>query len=304
MISFVEKIKTLDSRLRGNDNVKIITTELTPPRGSGVKKFIKTAALLSKHVDALNITDNQRAVMRMSSIASSAILLQNGFEPICQIVCRDKNSLALQSDLIGASALGIKNILALTGDPVQGGDNPQAKKVFEFESTKLLKMLFQLNQGFGWNGTKLNQKTGFVLGATINPTSPNSDVQLRRFEQKLEGGARFFQTQATFDVDLLQKFIKKVEHFKVPIIVGVIMMKSFETAQFLNERVLGIRVPERFITALKNSKKPEETGVHLAAHLVKDFLEVTQGVHIMAVRREHRVPDIIQLAKNMSSRGF
>ena len=272
----------------------LITCELTPPRGPGMKKFIESAKMLAPHVDAINITDNQRGVMRLSSIAAAKILLQEGCEPVCQIACRDKNRLALQSDLLGAHVLGIRNILALTGDPVQGGDNPDAKKVFDFESVKLLRMLSQFNQGFAWNGRKLNQKTDFVLGATVNPTSSNMDVQLRRFEEKLEAGARFFQTQAVYDVNVLEKFMKRVEQFKVPILVGIIMMKSPGTAEFLNDRVLGISVPEDMIQALKTSKNPEETGVTLAAELIKKFLKIAPGVHVMAPRREHRIPDILK----------
>ncbi|MBI2026225.1 MAG: methylenetetrahydrofolate reductase [Deltaproteobacteria bacterium] len=287
MNSFQEKI------LAGK---KVITAELTPPRGSGIKKFLCTAAELSQHVDAINITDNQRAVMRMSSVAASAILAGQNINPICQIVCRDRNSLALQSDLIGAAALGIKNILALTGDPVQGGDNPNAKKVFEFESVKLLSMLSLLNQGYGWNKKKLNCKTDFFLGATVNPTSANIDVQLRRMEQKIEAGAKFFQTQSVFDIGLMEKFIKKVESFKVPIIAGIIMMKSSGTASFLHERVLGIRVPEGILHTMNNAKDPEETGVHIAASLTQELFSLCHGVHLMAPRREHRIQNILQIA--------
>ena len=281
---------------RLEEGKKVITTELTPPRGSGTKKLLDLAQLLKPYVTAMNITDNQRGVMRMSPIATSALLMQNGIEPVCQIACRDRNRMALQSDLLGADALGIQNILALTGDPVQGGDNPDAKKVFEFESVKLLKMLSQFQQGVAWNERKLNKKTDFFLGATANPSSPNQDTQMRRMEEKMEAGARFIQTQAVFDKNILEKFLKRVEKFGIPILPSVIMIKSPGTADFLNERVLGISVPPEIIKKMHETKSPEETGVSLAAELVKDFLEMCPGVHIIAVRREHRVPDILKQA--------
>ena len=288
MNSFQEKI------LSGE---KVVTAELTPPRGAGVKKFLNLAEELSHVIDAINITDNQRAVMRMCPIVASSLLIHKKISTICQIACRDRNSLALQSDLLGASALGIRNILALTGDPVQGGDNPEAKKVFEFESVKLLSMLSRLNSGFGWNKKKLNQKTDFFLGATVNPTSPNIDVQLRRMEQKIEAGARFFQTQSVFDVALMEKFMKRVESFRVPIIAGIIMMKSAGTASFLHERVLGIRVPEALLHTMNTAQDPEETGVGIAASLSKDLFSLCHGIHLMAPRRENRIKDVLKIAQ-------
>src|SRR5947207_4470540 len=189
----------------------VITTEMEPPKGTDLSQFLSTAALLKDKVHAVNVTDNQRAIMRLSSVGGSALLIRQGLEPILQVTCRDRNRLALQSDLLTAWVLGVRNVLAMTGDPVEAGDHPMAKPVFDVSSAALLQMIGQLNSGNDAAGHPLEGKTDFFCGATVNPCVEPLEPELKRFEEKVAAGARFFQTQAIYDLDAFARFMEIVK---------------------------------------------------------------------------------------------
>jgi len=275
---------------------KVITAEVTPPHGVNLGHFLNTAELLKAHVHAFNITDNQRALMRMSGLACAAMLVRHGMEPIWQLTCRDRNLLALQSDLLGATALGIKNVLALTGDPVGAGDTSAAKGVFQFEAIGLLNLINKLNSGFDVNDKPLDGHLNLMAGAVVNPGARAVDPQIKRLEKKLKSGAKFFQTQAVFSVSQMESFMSKVRPTGAKIIAGVLLVRSLKTAQFLQDKVPGIFVPDELFETLRNSKSPEEAGIDYAALLVRSYLEICDGVHLMAIRSEEKIVDVLNRA--------
>ncbi|MCG8362576.1 MAG: methylenetetrahydrofolate reductase [Pseudanabaenales cyanobacterium] len=276
----------------------LITAEVTPPKGGDPSHMVKMAHLLKGRVHAVNITDGSRAVLRMSSLAASAILLQQGIEPICQIACRDRNRIALQADLMGAHALGIRNILALTGDPVKAGDHPEAKGVFDLESVRLLKLINQLNQGLDWNERSLiDQPTDLFVGAAVDPQSSSWSGLQRRFERKLKAGAQFFQSQLISDFSRLKKFMDQIAiDTNKPILAGIFLLKSAKNAQFINRCVPGVQIPSHIIDRLAQAPEPLKEGVKIAAEQVQTARQLCQGVHMMAVRREDLIPQILDLA--------
>jgi methylenetetrahydrofolate reductase (NADPH) len=276
----------------------IITAEVTPPKGGNPQRMIEVAKLLKNRVDAINITDGSRAVLRMSSVAACAILLQHDIEPICQVTCRDRNAIALQADLMGAYALGIRNILALTGDPIQAGDHQKAKAVFELESVRLLKLINQLNSGFDLNHKPLeDQKLNLFAGAAVDPQSKSWSGLQTRFNRKLEAGAKFFQSQLITDFDRLDKFMNQIAlGCDRPILAGIFLLKSAKNALFIHKNVPGVEIPEEIIKRLEKAKNPLEEGLKIAAEQVKLAKDICNGVHLMAVKREDLIPKILDLA--------
>ncbi|MBE9206013.1 methylenetetrahydrofolate reductase [Nostoc sp. LEGE 06077] len=276
----------------------LVTAEVAPPKGVNPAHTIEMAATLKGRVHAVNITDGSRAVLRMSSLVASAILLQNGIEPICQMACRDRNRIALQADLMGAHALGIRNILALTGDPVKAGDHPDAKSVFDLESVRLLQLIQKMNQGFDCNDKPLSDgATDLFVGAAVDPQSASWSGLQSRFERKVAAGAQFFQSQLITDFDRLEKFMDKIASVhKKPILAGIFLLKSAKNAQFINRCVPGVNIPEHIIDRLAKAKDPLEEGVKIAAEQVQIARQLCHGVHIMAVKREDLIPKILDLA--------
>jgi len=276
----------------------LITAEVAPPKGGDITHTIEMAATLKGRVHAVNITDGSRAVMRMSSLVASAILLQNGIEPICQFACRDRNRIGLQADLMGAHALGIHNILALTGDPVKAGDHPQAKAVFDLEAVRLLQLIRNMNQGVDFNEKPLTDgKLDLFAGAAVDPQSPSWSGLQSRFEKKIAAGAQFFQSQLITDFELLEKFMDKIAcGYNKPILAGIFLFKSAKNAQFINKAVPGVNIPEHIIERLATAKHPLEAGMKIAAEQVQIASELCQGVHIMAVKREDLIAPILDLA--------
>jgi methylenetetrahydrofolate reductase (NADPH) len=276
----------------------LITAEVAPPKGVNPSHMIEMAATLKGRVHAVNITDGSRAVLRMSSLVASAILLQNGIEPICQIACRDRNRIALQADLMGAHALGIRNILALTGDPVKAGDHPDAKGVFDLESVRMLQLIQKMNQGFDCNDKPLTDgATDLFVGAAVDPQCGSWSGLQSRFERKIAAGAQFFQSQLITDFDRLEKFMDKIASVhKKPILAGIFLLKSAKNAQFINRCVPGVNIPQHIIDRLAKAKDPLEEGVKIAAEQVKTARQLCHGVHIMAVKREDLIPKILDLA--------
>jgi len=277
---------------------KVITAELMPPRGGDPIRTLKIAQLLKDKVHAVNITDGSRAIMRMCSLAMSKLLLENGIEPVMQISCRDRNKIGLQSDILGANALGIKNILCITGDSVKAGDQKEAKAVHEYESVRLLKQIQSFNQGLDPTFEYLeDKKTNIFSGAAADPSCSNFRSLKIRTSKKKEAGANFIQTQMVMDRKYLINFCKEIsEPLEIPVIAGVFLLKSYKNALFINKFVPGANIPETILNRLKQAKDPLKEGVLIAAEQAKDFSNISQGVHLMAVKSEYLIPEIIKLA--------
>ena len=276
----------------------IITAEVAPPKGGDMTHTIAMAEQLKNRVHAINITDGSRAVLRMCPLAVSAILLQHGIEPICQVACRDRNQIGLQADLMGAHALGIHNILALTGDPVKAGDHPKAKSVFDLESVRLLQVIQKMNGGKDWNDQALTDGiTDLFVGAAVDPQCPSWSGLQSRFEKKLEAGAQFFQSQLITDFEVLDKFMHNIAAgCNKPILAGIFLFKSAKNAEFIKKYVPGVNIPQETIDRLAKSPEPLQEGIRIAAEQVKLARELCQGVHMMAVKREDLIPQILDLA--------
>ena len=278
---------------------KVITAELMPPRGGSPVRSLKIAQLLKDKVHAVNITDGSRAVMRMCSLAMSKLLLENGIEPVMQISCRDRNKIALQSDILGANALGIKNILCITGDSVKAGDQQNAKAVHEFESVRLLQQIQAFNKGIDPTlGELSDKKTHIFAGAAADPNCRNQRSLETRMRKKKEAGAGFIQTQMVMERENLMEFCEKISNpLEIPVIAGVFLLKSYKNALFINKYVPGANIPENIINRLKNAKDPLQEGIQIAAEQAKDFINIADGVHLMAVKAEHLIPEILKKAE-------
>jgi methylenetetrahydrofolate reductase (NADPH) len=276
----------------------LITAEVAPPKGGDVAHMVQMASSLKGRVRAVNITDGSRAVMRMSSLTASLILMQQGIEPICQFACRDRNQIGLQADLLGAHALGIQNILALTGDPIKAGDYPTARAVFDLESVRLLQTIDLLNQGFDRNRKILpDGATDLFAGAAIDPQCKSISGLKSRFDRKIAAGAQFFQSQLISDFDLLDKFMHQIAHsHQKPILAGIFLLKSAKNAEFINRNVPGVEIPQATIDRLAKAPDPLLEGIKIAAEQVRMARDICQGVHMMAVKREDLIPQILDLA--------
>lgn len=276
----------------------LVTAEVAPPKGGDPAHMIQMAATLKGRVHAVNVTDGSRAVLRMSSLMASVILSQNGIEPICQIACRDRNRIGLQADLMGAHALGIRNILALTGDPVKAGDHPDAKAVFDLEAVRLLQLIRKMNQGVDCNEKPLTDGAlDLFVGAAVDPQCKSWSGLQSRFERKIEAGAQFFQSQLITDFERLEKFMDTIAAgYKKPILAGIFLLKSAKNAQFINRCVPGVDIPQHIIDRLAKAKDPFEEGIKIAAEQVQIARQLCQGVHMMAVKREDAIAPILDLA--------
>ncbi|MBE9115948.1 methylenetetrahydrofolate reductase [Lusitaniella coriacea LEGE 07157] len=276
----------------------LITAEVMPPKGGNPIRMVEMAKILKGRVHAVNITDGSRAVLRMSSLAASVLLLQEGIEPICQMACRDRNAIGLQADLMGASALGIRNILALTGDPVKAGDHKTAKAVFDLESVRLLQTIGKLNQGLDFNARSLpDEPTDLFAGAAVDPQLKSWSGLQRRFERKLAAGAQFFQSQLIVDFERLDKFMTQIASgTNKPILAGIFLLKSAKNADFINRCVPGVEIPQTIIDRLAAAENPLQEGMEIAAEQVRMAKQLCQGVHMMAVKREDLIPQILDMA--------
>ena len=276
----------------------LVTAEVAPPKGGDPAHMIQMAATLKGRVHAVNVTDGSRAVLRMSSLMASVILSQNGIEPICQVACRDRNRIGLQADLMGAHALGIHNILALTGDSVKAGDHPDAKAVFDLEAVRLLQLIRKMNQGVDCNEKPLTDGAlDLFVGAAVDPQCQSWSGLQSRFERKIEAGAQFFQSQLITDFERLEKFMDLIAAgYKKPILAGIFLLKSAKNAQFINRCVPGVNIPQHIIDRLAKAKDPFEEGIKIAAEQVQIARQLCQGVHMMAVKREDAIAPILDLA--------
>ena len=275
-----------------------ITAEVMPPRGADPSHALTMAQGLKGLVHAINVTDGSRAVMRMSSLALCRVLLDAGLEPILQLACRDRNRIALQADLLGAHALGIRNLLCLTGDPVRVGDQPDARPVHDFESVKLLAQVKAFNRAEDpVSGTLPDGATDLFAGAAADPNCQSLSGLRRRLERKKEAGARFLQTQMVMEPTVLEHFCNEVANpLGLPVLAGVFLLKSARNARFINKVVPGACIPESLVARLDQASDPAAEGVAIAAEQVKSYLAVAQGVHLMAVKAEQRIPEILDQA--------
>jgi methylenetetrahydrofolate reductase (NADPH) len=278
------------------DSRFVITSEAGPPKGVDTTKMFEEVDLLLDKVDAFNVTDQQSSVMRLGSLAVSHLLKQRGAEPIFQLTCRDRNRIALQSDLLSAYVLGIENVLCLTGDYVSLGDHPDAKPVFDLDSVSLIQTVKTLNAGHDLAGQELLGTPAFCIGAVVSPGAEPLEPQIIKMETKLRAGAEFFQTQAVYDLEQFGTFMKQVEHLDVPVLGGIILLKSAGMARFMNRNVAGVHVPEHLINRMEEAKDKAATSVQIAAELVKGMKDMCQGVHIMALGWEKWVPDVLKEA--------
>jgi methylenetetrahydrofolate reductase (NADPH) len=275
-----------------------ITAEVTPPRGGDPARTLAAARSLKGWVHAVNVTDGSRAVMRMSSLAMCRLLLDEGLEPVLQLACRDRNRIALQADLLGAHALGLRNVLCLTGDPVGVGDQPSARPVNELESVRLLKLVSQLNQGQDPVGGHLpDGATALFAGAAADPQSASWSGLRARLRRKQEAGARFVQTQMVTDAAALRRFVDELAApLNLPVLAGVFLLKSARNAVFINRVVPGAQIPQALIDRLAQARDPAAEGVAIAAEQVASYAGIAQGVHLMAVKTEECIPRILALA--------
>lgn len=276
----------------------LVTAEVTPPKGADPGEMLRKAAALKGRVHAVNVTDSNRAIARMSPLAAALLLQHQGIQPVYQVACRDRNRIALQGDLLGAAALGVHNVLALTGDPVKVGDCPKAKGVFDLESVRLLRLIHQLNQGLDGEGKLLpDGATHLFAGAAVEPQSGSWVGLQRRFERKVQMGAQFFQTQMITDFEAFEVFMTKLGHDSgKPILAGIFLLKSAKNAAFINRFLPGVKIPDQIIHRLAEASDPLEAGIQIAAEQVRLARQLCQGVHLMAIKKEERIPDILDLA--------
>jgi methylenetetrahydrofolate reductase (NADPH) len=275
-----------------------ITAEVTPPRGGDPARALAVAEGLRPWVQAVNVTDGSRAVMRMSSLAVCRLLLERGIEPVLQLACRDRNRIALQAELLGAHALGLPNVLCLTGDPVRAGDQPSARPVNELEAVRLLQLVRQLNAGEDpVAGALPDGPTALFVGAAADPQSPSWSGLRQRTRRKAEAGARFLQTQMVMDVEALRRFVAEIAApLGLPVLAGVFLLKSARNAAFINRVVPGAAIPQAVIDRLAAAADPAAEGITIAAEQVRAYLQIAQGVHLMAVKAEERIPLILEQA--------
>ena len=275
-----------------------VTAEVTPPRGADPSRTLAAAAALKGLVHAVNVTDGSRAVMRMSSLAVCKLLLEQGIEPVLQMTCRDRNLLALQADLLGAHALGIRNLLCLTGDPLRAGDQPDSRPVNELEAVRLLQLVQRFNAGEDpVKGSLPDGGTDLLAGAAADPQSGSWSGLVSRVKRKQAAGARFLQTQMVMDGEALKRFVHELTGpLGLPVLAGVFLLKSAKNAAFINRVVPGANIPQAIIDRLAHATDPASEGIAIAAEQVACYRTIAQGVHLMAIKAEERIPEILRLA--------
>lgn len=275
-------------------NKFVVTAELGPPKGTNMDGFYKQASYLKGVVHAANVTEQQSALMKMGSIAASHLLKNFGIEPIMQATCRDKNRIALQSDILSAAALGIQNILVLTGDPVKIGDHPEAKPVFDLDAADFMALIHKMNNGLDMTDHKLDGAPAMCVGAALNPCVDDIETEISKTRRKIEKGAQFFQTQGVFEIARFERFMKRYQNegFKVPVLAGIILLKSVKMANFMNEKIPGIFIPKDMIARFETTADPKKESVRIASEIIKTAKPYCQGVHLMAIGWEELIPEI------------
>ena len=274
----------------------VVTSELTPPKGTSLDSLLERARGLSGHVDAFNLTDSHAARMAMAPMAVAHLLIDHGLEPIMQVTSRDRNRIAIQADLLGAWALGVRNIAFMGGDPPKNGDHPEAKGVFDVLSANIIRAASGMSDGADMAGNALSGSPDFCIGAVVNPGAKDLDKEIDRMVEKREAGATFFQTQAVYDPGAFERFANRVEVLDVRLLAGIIPVKSPRMATYMNENVPGIEVPESLIRKLAESSDRAATSSEAAASVISEIRPMCRGVHVMAIGWEDKVPGILEAA--------
>ena len=274
----------------------VATAELNPPKGADLNSLFADAQLLSGAVDAFNLTDSAGANMSMAPIAAAHLLLDRGIEPILQVTGRDRNRIALEGELLAAAALGVANVLCMSGDPPGRGDHPDAVGVFDLRAETLLDAVTAMNSGTDMYGNELKGAPTLFPGAVVNPGADDLDTELARMEDKVKRGAAFFQTQAVYDIAAFETFMESARKFGVPVLAGMIVLKSARMARFLDNELPGVSVPDSLIDEMENARNRAATGVEIAARLIREARDLCGGVHIMAIGWESRIPAILEAA--------
>jgi len=279
----------------------VVSAEVGPPKGTDIEELRHHIDLLKDKVDGLNVTDNQSSVMRISSLAICRVILDHGGEPILQLTCRDRNRLALQSELLSATVLGVNSVLCLTGDYVSVGDHPEAKPVFDLDSVQLLQVVNSLNEGKDMVGSDMKGGTDLFPGAVVTPEADPIEPQMIKFEKKIEAGAKFIQTQAIYDIDNFKRFMEKASKFDVKMMAGIVLLVSAGMARYMNKNVPGIFVPDDLVKEMAQAEKGKgvEVGIRIAGRMIKQLREekICDGVHIMAIGKEDLVPEILKASE-------
>ncbi len=284
--------------------VFVVTSEVGPPKSGDAAVIHKKAKLLKDASDAANITDNQTAIVRMSSIAAASMTVQDGFEPVIQVTCRDRNRIAIQSDLLGAYALGVRNVLCLTGDHMRWGNHPQARKVYDLDSINLISIVRGMDAGKFQNGEEIKPAPKFFVGGVENPFAPPYEFRPFRLKKKAEAGAQFIQTQMIFNVDRFKEFMKQVVdlglHEKMYILAGVGPLKSPGMARYMRDSVAGMEVSPEWVTRMEKTPKEKwkDEGINVCVEIIQRMREIPgiAGVHIMSIEWEEAVPTIVERA--------
>ena len=273
-----------------------ITAELGPPKGVNLDLFFKQATYLKGVVHAANVTEQQSALMKMGSVAACHRLKDFGIEPVMQATCRDKNRIALQSDILSAAALGIDNVLVLTGDPVKIGDHPEAKPVFDLDAADYMALIEKMNGGLDMTDHKLDGATRMCIGAALNPCVDDLETEISKTRRKIEKGAKFFQTQGVFELARFKRFMERyqAEGFKVPVLAGIIFLKSVKMAAFMNEKIPGIFIPKEMIAHFETAPDAKKESVRIACEIIGAVKPYCQGVHLMAIGWEELIPEVVK----------
>ena len=278
----------------------IVTAELGPPQSCNSDAVRKKAVHFRRGVDGVNITDNQTAIVRMSSIASAKILVEEGLEPVIQMTCRDRNRIAIQSDLLGAAGLGIGNVLCLTGDFQKFGNHPESKPVFDLDSVQLIATVRRMNEGFFLSGETMKTPPSFLIGGAANPFADPLEFRVQRLAKKIRAGAQFIQTQPVFDLDRFNEWMEGVRgaglHEKVAILAGVMPVKSAKALIYMKEEVPGVRIAESYIRRMEGAAEPNEEGIKIAVEIAEELKKIdgVRGIHLMPLMWESVTPRILE----------
>ncbi len=276
-----------------------VTSEIGPPKSADGNVIRKKCEIMKGFVDAANMTDNQTAIVRLSSIAAASILMQEGIEPVAQMTVRDRNRIAIQSDILGAAALGVKNVLCLSGDHQIFGNHPQSKNVFDIDSMQLIRMLRDMRDEKKFQcGEEIDVEPRLFLGAAANPFADPFEFRVDRLAKKIDAGVDFIQTQGIYDVPRFEQWLNEANDRglteKVYILGGVIPFKSAGAAKYIKNKVAGMMVPDEMIDRMKKASDPKQEGIKIAIETVEQLktMKGVHGVHIMAIEWEEKVPEI------------
>ncbi len=275
----------------------VVTTELNPPKGTDLRRLFREADALSGMVDAFNLTDSPGANMSMAPIAAAHLMRDREIEPILQVTGRDRNRIAIEGEILAAAALGVTNVLCMSGDPPGRGDHPDAVGVFDLRAETLLEAVSSMNSGTDMYGNDLRGTPSILAGAVANPGADDLDVELARMEEKVRMGASFFQTQAVYDAAAFETFMETARGFGVPVLAGMIVLKSARMARFLDANLPGVSVPDSIIEEMDSADVPAETSIEITSRLISDVRDMCDGTHIMAIGWESRIPEILEKSR-------